>query len=87
MLQVSDDAGALLARYLENGTASPNAAIRFVLDRGGFALEFDSPHPGDAKFRHDGRVVLLLDRGLSDSLTNNTLHVKETPQGPSLELV
>jgi hypothetical protein len=87
VLQVTRNAQALLAQYLEDAETSRDAAIRFVLDREKFALEIDSPHPGDALFRFGGRVVLVLDRVISDSLTNNVLDVRQTAGGPSLELV
>lgn len=87
MLQVTRNASALLARYLEQLESSRNDAIRFVLERESFSLEVDHPHPGDAQFRFGGRVVLVLDRTISDSLTNNVLDVRQTSSGPALELV
>ncbi len=87
MLQLTADAGALLAHYLEESDATRDAAVRFIFEGGEFALELDRPHPGDAQFKHRGRVVLLLDRATSDSLTNNTLDVKASPQGPTLQFM
>lgn len=87
MLQVTRNASALLARYLEESETTRNAAIRFILDRERFSLEIDNPHPGDAQFRFGGRVVLVLDRRISESLANNTLDVRQTNGGPALELV
>ena len=86
MLQVTRNASELLAHYLEESETNRNAAIRFVLDRENFSLEIDNPHPGDAQFRFGGRVILVLDRVLSDSLSNNVLDVKQTAGGPALEL-
>ena len=87
MLQMTEDAGDLLTQYLKDSDKTRNAAVRFVLEDGEFSLEFDRPHPGDTQFLHAGRLVLLMDRAISESLANNTLDVTSTPKGQTLRLV
>ena len=87
MLQMTEDAGDLLTQYLKDSDKTRKAAVRFVLEDGEFSLEFDRPHPGDAQFLHAGRLVLLMDRAISESLANHTLDVTTTPQGQTLRLV
>jgi Fe-S cluster assembly iron-binding protein IscA len=86
MLTVTDNAGAHLTQLLDEFNAPEDMAIRFVLDGKQLAPKLDSVHADDATFNHNGRTVLILDENISQALTNHTLDVQATDDGPRLML-
>ncbi len=82
MLTVTEAASAHLAQLLEQHNLPDEVAVRFVYENEGIALQQDSERPGDTKFQHEDRTVLLLDPQMSELLNEGTLDV----DGASLTL-
>lgn len=82
MLQVTETAGAHLAKLLDQQDAPPDVAVRFVQANQGISFQPDTERPGDEKFEHEGRTVLLLDAAAAELLASETLH----SEGGKLEL-
>jgi hypothetical protein len=87
MFTMTEAAGSYLTTVLDNANASEEAAIRFVLEGNTLAPRLDHAHPGDATFDHAGRRVLVLDTQVSELLTDSTLDVQATDEGPKLILL
>jgi hypothetical protein len=49
-------------------------------------LSWSLERPDDRTFEHDGRVVLVLDGHVSESLSRRKLDVRQTAEGPRLTL-
>ena len=73
MLTVTEAARTHLAQLLEQEGLPEEVAIRFVAEEQGLAMQPDSQRDGDTAFEHEGRIVLLLDEELAQSLANHTL--------------
>ncbi|MHC4414277.1 MAG: hypothetical protein ACYS0G_03230 [Planctomycetota bacterium] len=86
MLTLTDTAGAFLVDLLGEAEAPQEVAVRFVVETEGVSLRLDNERPGDESFSHDGRTVLLLDEEMSTMLTEKTLDVQESQEGPKLTL-
>ena len=86
MLTVTDLAAAHLAELLSDADAPEDVAIRFMLDDEGLALALDGFQEGDHTFSHGERLVLLLDDEASALLSDQTLDVEETEDGPELAI-
>jgi Fe-S cluster assembly iron-binding protein IscA len=84
MLSVTENAAAHLAEMLNE--APDEAAVRFVPQGNGLLPQLDSERPGDTKFTHDEKTVLVLDQQISELLADKTLDVKDMGQGPQLAL-
>lgn len=87
MLKVTKAALDRLSEKLENKKASEEAALRFTRKPGGWRLQVDEPDPTDNAFTRGGRKILVLDNEVSQSLSNKTLDVRETGDGPRLTLL
>jgi Fe-S cluster assembly iron-binding protein IscA len=86
MLTVTESATAHLAEMLDEANAPGGAAARFVVGPEGLSLAMDAKRDGDETFEHEGRTVLLVAQDVSELLTEKTLDLKETEQGPALTL-
>jgi len=84
MLQVSTPAAARMA-YLLNSKPG-NAVLRIVRQNQRLRLRLGTVRPGDQTFVHDGRVVLALDERMGTKLTFRQLELRETDDGPRLQL-
>ncbi|HEX7009559.1 MAG TPA: hypothetical protein VF184_06225 [Phycisphaeraceae bacterium] len=86
MLTLTETARAHLARLLNEAGAPEDAAARFVAGPQGLTLYLDNLRPGDETFEYEGRTVLVLDEQVADILSERTLDVEETEEGPTLTL-
>ncbi len=84
MLTVTEDARAHMAQMLAEAEVEDDTALRFVRTERGFAPELDNAGPGDTTFDHEGRTVLVLDEQVSELLTDRTLGLRDTDEGPRL---
>ncbi len=76
MFTFTESAGALLAQMIEQEKLADDMAFRIISNSEGIFFEQDTVRPGDAKFEHEGRVVLLLDAGWSRcSKTTNSMRM------------
>jgi Fe-S cluster assembly iron-binding protein IscA len=86
MLTVTEAAGVYLTEILAEANAADDTAVRFVVQENKLAPYLDNARPGDATFDHEGRTILVLDEGISQTLANSTLDVKDTDTGVQLVL-
>jgi len=84
MLTITEAAGGYLSKVLDDANAAPDTAVRLVVESNGLTAALDSERPGDASIDHDGRKVLLLDSQASQVLSERTLDVQATDDGPRL---
>lgn len=86
MLNVTNSALDRLSDRLARRAAAANVALRFTRSDGRWKLGRDLERPGDVKFAHDGRNVLLLDESAARAMTDMTLDIRDTAAGPRLRL-
>jgi len=86
MLNVTKSALDRLSDRLLRREVAEDVALRFTRRDGRWKLGQDQERPGDVKFAHEGRNVLLLDESAAKSMTNMTLDVRDTDAGPRLRL-
>lgn len=77
MLTVTESAGTHLAQLLEDSEAPQDAAVRIAHDnQEGWSLSLDTAEPGDQKYEHQGRTVLVIDEESAALLGDVTLDVQ-----------
>lgn len=86
MLTMTHPAAEHLKQLLQEVDAPQDAAARFVASSDGLSLQLDHPRDGDESYNHDGRTVLLIDEQIADLLSDRTLDLEETDEGPALTL-
>jgi Fe-S cluster assembly iron-binding protein IscA len=88
MFTLTEAAGARLADKISKKSVDVDIALRFVRqgERRGWTLQIDKPCPSDVTFLHEGRIVLVLDEPSSQLLRNRMLDIRETDEGPRLQL-
>jgi len=86
MLTITEAAGSHLADMLTEAEAPDDVAVRFIIQGRGLAMELDNASPDDSTFNHEGRTILVLDEQLSDLLSDKTLDIKDSEEGPHLTL-
>ena len=84
MLTVTEQAGARIVQLLAE--AGNESVLRIVRRKRRMRLRRDHARPEDARFTHDGRLVLVLDEDISQRLTAGTLDIRQTDEGPRLKL-
>jgi len=87
MLTLTSAASTHLSKVLDDIKANEEEAVRVILDDDGFTLELDSQQSEDITFAYEGKTVLLLDDQLSELLSENTLDIEQTEEGPALTLI
>ena len=87
MITVSPAAKELLTRLLEEKNTPQSEAARLIFNQDNLTVEIDGPRSGDTAIDHEGRVILLLDEEAADILSDNTLDVMDTPEGPKLAFI
>jgi Fe-S cluster assembly iron-binding protein IscA len=86
MLTVTEAASGHLAELLTDAEAPEGVAVRFVRQEDGLAMSMDNPQSGDTTFEHEGRTVLALEDEVAQLLTQNTLDIEDSDDGPQLAL-
>jgi Fe-S cluster assembly iron-binding protein IscA len=77
MLNVTESAGSHLAQLLEESEAPDDAAVRIAHDnQEGWSLSLDMADPGDQKYAHNGKTVLIIDEESAALLGDVTLDVQ-----------
>ena len=84
MLYVTDSAAGHLADLLSD--APDDAAVRFVPEGSRLAMELDTEQPDDLTFCYADRTVLILNSRLAEAMSEMTLDLVETLDGPKLRL-
>ncbi len=84
MLTVTDKAAQYIHETLKKESAP--GAFRIVNTEEGYRFTLDEAKEGDQVFEQEGENYLLLDTEVGEALSNATLDVHETPQGPRLAL-
>ena len=86
MFSITEAAGAHLAGLLERDEAPEDVFARLEREKGELGLRLGHAHPGDTKFAHEGRTVLVLHEELCQDLADDTLDLKDTDEGQQLRL-
>ncbi len=86
MLTMTEAAGAHLIDLLGEAEVPEDVAIRFVVESEELTLRLDKECPGDEALSHEGKTVLLLDEEMSPLLSDKTLDVEPSDEGPKLTL-
>ena len=86
MLTVTDKAVQYLRETLSRKEEGAPGAFRIANTEEGYQLTLDETKEGDQVFEHEGENYLLLDTEVDEALSNATLDVHESPQGPRLAL-
>ena len=86
MLVVTDKAVNYLRETLSRKEEGTPGAFRIANSEEGYQLTLDETKEGDQVFEHEGENYLLLDTEVGEALSNATLDVQESPQGPRLAL-
>jgi hypothetical protein len=74
MLSVTDRAKEELKKLTDKKVDYPGAGLRLIAsDQGNFCLRIDAEAPGDRVVKHEGLIVLLVERRLDDGLREHTL--------------
>lgn len=76
MLNVTEAARVYLKDALDQSHAPDGTAVRIVAKGDTLATKIDTLHEGDSIVEDDGRLLLLVDPGLSERLSDNTLDVE-----------
>ena len=84
MLTVTESAAEHLAQLLLE--APENVVLRLVNQPNGLGMQLGDVRPDDATFDHEDQTVLALDPLLIEVLSEKTLDVQSTEQGPQLSL-
>jgi hypothetical protein len=85
MFTITDAARAYLVRMLDEDPAGET--VRFVFGLRGLEPQPSVVLPGDTTFKHEGRIVVVLDKTMCQMLEDKTLDVEETKDGPTLRLL
>ena len=84
MLNVTETAAEHLSQILEQ--APDEAVVRFVPQENGLAMHLDNVRDGDQVFEHAEKTVLAIDPRVADALSERTLDVQSTGEGPRLAI-
>jgi hypothetical protein len=83
---MTEAAGAHLIDLLGEADVPEDVAIRFVVESEELTLRLDKERPGDESLTHEGKTVLLLDEQMSPMLSEKTLDIEPSDEGPKLTL-
>ena len=85
MIGVTERAKKELKRILTDNVDNPLAGLRLTSDESGqLGLSIDIETKDDQVVKHDNTKVLIVENNLADSLSNVTIDVKDTQEGPKL---
>jgi hypothetical protein len=88
MLQVTDSALGLLQEALVNERTEDSQVFRLHMRDDEFVLGLDEVQADDVSFDHNGDTVLAAPQEIANSmLSNTTIDLETTPEGPKLVLV
>lgn len=76
MLDVTDAARVYLKEALEQSHAPADTAVRIVAKGDSLSTKIDTLHEGDSIVEDHGRLLLVIDPGLSQRLSERTLDVE-----------
>jgi hypothetical protein len=84
MLTISNPAATRMSQLL--ATKTDDTVLRIVRRKRRMRLRWSLVRSDDRTFAHDGRVVLVLDGQVSESLSRRNLDLRKTTAGPRLTL-
>lgn len=86
MVTVSDAAGAHMAQLLAQIGAEDDRVIRLILDAHDIVPTMDQARAGDTAFSYQGRIILVLDALVVQTMADQTLDVQDTKDGLKIVL-
>ena len=86
MVTVTYTAAEHMAYTLSEHEDRDDVVLRIKVRKGGVEVQPDKIRPGDERFDHNGRVVLVLDQQTSQLLGNKTVDLMTDNDGAHLIL-
>lgn len=86
MLNVTDNAAALLHESLDASKAEESQVLRLTRAAEGLALTLDEEREGDQVVEHDDCKVLVIESQIAEAMHGATMDAVETPEGRRLFL-
>lgn len=87
MLTVTETAKDFLKGLIDQSDLDPGMTLRLVVGPGGVGLAPDSPGEDDKEFKEaGGQTVLIVAHDLGDKLSEVTMDVQDTEEGPKLSI-
>ena len=86
MIAVTDLARKELKKMLKANSEDPNLALRLMAQEGELGFVLDTEMPGDMIIEYEGSKVLLCEEGLASHLSNISIDLEDTAEGPILTL-
>jgi len=85
MLEVSERAREELKKALDANTSDPEQGLRLtVTGVDQLGLGIDVERPGDQIYEHEGAKVLMVDSNMAEMVSELSLDIQETEEGPKL---
>lgn len=85
MIGVTERAKQELKKILTDNVDNPQAGLRLTTNESQqLGLGLDIEREEDQVVEYDGSKVLIVEKGLADSLSEVSLDVEDTPEGPKL---
>ena len=85
MIGVTERAKEILKAILSDHVDNSQASLRLIPDsEGQLGLGIDIEQPEDQVVEHEGSKVLVVEKGLADTLKGVTIDAEDTPEGPEL---
>ena len=81
MIQVTERARETFKNKLEDLIERPGVMLRIGSTDSGLEIFPDTLKVDDQIIEHDGRAVLLIDKGVSETLADTTIDVEEHADG------
>ena len=85
-LAVTESASAYMAQMLAQEGATDDTVLRMISKDNNLSLVLDEVRPDDVMYEHDGKIVLVFDKDVSNILADRTFDVKATDEGAELSL-
>ncbi len=86
MVTVTYTAAEHMAYTLSEHDVRDDVVLRVEVRKGGVEIQPDKIRPGDERFDHNGKVVLVLDQQASTLLGNKTIDLMTDDDGAHLIL-
>ena len=85
MLKISRNASERMAKMVDS--EGDGAVLRLVRRDRWVRMQFSMQRPGDQKFLHNGKVVLVVEPAVGASISQRALDLRQTKKGPRLALL
>ena len=85
-VNVTDQAVVLLKALLDSVEHEPGQVFRLAAGQDSIGILLDNEQEGDHVVQHEDESVLVIEPALNEFLTDATIDIQETPEGPRLAI-